>query len=415
VKIILEVTGTLNVNADGKEVKKLPLKVRGDLDYHELILSSDSDGQSRRHIRHIRYYDTATAAIRVDDHQHHTELRPDQRLVTVDCAGARGDLQAPLGPLTRDELELVQVLGNSALIHQLLPGEIISQGHSWSHSNELLASLLRLDGVHENNATSTFREVQAGVAVVDLTGTVAGAVGGVTSDIDLNAVYNFDLAQKRITWLTMSIEEKRAIGHAEPGFEVKARLRLASKEADTPIQIRSESLAGLTLAPAGGSQLLLFDSVCGFQLLHDRQWQVMVDRHDVAILRFIRQGDLIAQCNASVLPPLKPGEQLKLNSFEADVKRALGDSFGQIEEASQSISDDGIRVLRAVVSGIVADIPIQWTYYHLSDAEGRQAAVVFTLDAKLIEQFAGTDQTLVGSFQFGTPIPVAAEGASEDE
>jgi hypothetical protein len=166
------------------------------------------------------------------------------------------------------------------------------------------------------------------------------------------------------------------------------------------VTLDNQALAGWNLMPAEGNRLLSFQSASGFELIHSRNWRVMVDRHDVTILRLIERGDLLAQCNASVLPDVKAGQQLTLESFQTDVQRALGESFGQVEEASQQMTEDGVRVLRAVVSGIVSEIPIQWTYYHLSNAKGQQAAIVFTLEAKLVEQFAGQDQTLVSSFQF---------------
>jgi hypothetical protein len=252
------------------------------------------------------------------------------------------------------------------------------------------------------------REVKDQLAVMDLAGTVSGAVAGVASDVELKAVYNFDLRQRRVNWLAMSLEESRAVGHAEPGFQITARLRLATQPAALPEPLESAALAGLDLSAADGHRLLSLRSAGGFQLLHGRQWRVMTDRHDVAILRLVERGDLIAQCNASILPDVPAGRQLEMDSFQADVKRALGDSFGQVIEASQQMTPTGIRMLRVVVSGVVADVPIQWTYYHLSDAQGHQASLVFTLEATLVEQFAEQDQTLVSSFEFQPPLPVAA-------
>jgi hypothetical protein len=166
---------------------------------------------------------------------------------------------------------------------------------------------------------------------------------------------------------------------------------------------------------AGASEALLdlTSESAGFQLAHDRRWQVMTEQHDVTVLRLIDRGDLIAQCNISPLPALGKGEQLTLEGFQDDVKRTLGKNFGQIIQASEELSDGGIRVLRVAVTGTAGDLPIQWTYHHLSDDHGHRAAIVFTIEATLVERFAKIDRELVGGFGFladKQPTPAAASG-----
>jgi hypothetical protein len=135
----------------------------------------------------------------------------------------------------------------------------------------------------------------------------------------------------------------------------------------------------------------------------------------------IDQGVLIAQCNISSLPDLAAGKRVQLPEFQADIEKALGKNFGQFVEASQQRSERGHRVLRAVVSGLASELPIQWVYYHLSDDKGRQTALVFTMEAKLVEKFAGADESIVGTFEFvdrAVLTPTAArtaEGAANRE
>jgi hypothetical protein len=138
----------------------------------------------------------------------------------------------------------------------------------------------------------------------------------------------------------------------------------------------------------------------GFRLIHDRRWRSMLDRRDLCVFRFVDRGDLIAQCNISELPQAEAGKQLSLEAFQADVQRSLGDSFREIVEASRSTTEDGKQVLRVLVAGTASEIPIHWIYYHLSDDEGRRAAIAFTLEAKLVERFAEADRTLIETFQF---------------
>ena len=139
----------------------------------------------------------------------------------------------------------------------------------------------------------------------------------------------------------------------------------------------------------------------------------MVDRHDATILRMVDRGDLIAQCNISRLPQLAKGEQLTLEAFQEDVKKTLGKNFSQIVEAGQDVSDNGLRTLRVIVSGTTADLPIQWSYYHLSDDAGNRAALVFTIEGSLVERFAQIDRELIAAFRFQAgkqPTPAESKG-----
>lgn len=255
-----------------------------------------------------------------------------------------------------------------------------------------------------------------------MSGRASGAADGVSSDIVLKAKYNINLESHRVTWLAMSIREDRAIGHATPGSEVTARVRVEINESTPAEELSDTLLSDLPLDIQSGSTLLqLRSTLGGFELLHARDWQMMVDRHDVTILRMIQRGELIAQCNISSLPQLAIGKRVQLSAFQTDIEKALGENFGQFVEASQQKNERGHHVLRVVVSGLASELPIQWIYYHISDNSGRQVAIVFAMDAKVVEKFAAADESIVGSFAFRklpTPTPAppgetAAKPASE--
>ncbi|MEX0820294.1 MAG: hypothetical protein WD070_11910, partial [Pirellulaceae bacterium] len=389
VRVVIEVTGDLKLNADGKQVNRLPLRVSGSSRYDERTLRTRSVGSSKRD---ARFYRQATATIAIGDSRLEMELSEDRKLVMADAGPTKLTLFSPLGPLTRDELELIQTQGSSSLVDRLLPARPVALNAEWTHDADDLAPLLGLDAIHQTDVNSVLRQVESDVAIVDMAGKVSGAIDGVASDITLRAKYNFNLRSRQITWLAMSIREDRAIGHATPGFEVTARVRVEINDQPSSPELSVSLLNQLPLDLNSGSTLLRLDSAPGgFGLLHARNWHVMVDRHDVTILRMIDQGELIAQCNLSSLPDLAAGKRVQLPEFQADIERALGKSFGQFVEASQQKNESGHRVLRAVVSGLASELPIQWIYYHISDDEGRQTAVVFTMDAKIVEKFAGAD------------------------
>ncbi len=412
VQVVIEVTGDLKLNADGKQVNRLPLRVSGRSRYDERTRHPQSGDGSKRD---VRFYHDAQATIAIDENRIEMGLSDDRKLIVADASATKLTLFSPLGPLTRDELELIQTQGSSSLLDRLAPASPVALYAEWSHDARDLAPLLGLDAIHQTDVKSTLRQVEGDVAIIDMSGQVSGAIDGVASDITLKAKYNINLQSHRVTWLAMSMREDRAIGHATPGFDVTARVRVEINEKPTSDELSEAILNQLPLElNAGSTQLRLESRLGGFGLLHARDWQMMVDRHDVTILRMIDQGVLIAQCNISSLPDLASGKRVQLPEFQADIEKALGKSFGQFVEASQQRSDRGHRVLRAVVSGLASELPIQWIYYHISDDDGRQTALVFAMDAKIVEKFAGADQSIVDTFEFvdrAQLIPTAARAA----
>lgn len=397
VRVAIEIQGVLKTNPDGKKVTRIPLAVQASLNYEERI--TGSEGKRRA----ARYYEEARADLKIKDSVQTSSLNDDHRLILVRTAHNESAFYSPQGPLTRDELDLLDVPGNSAIAPSLLPGREVKIGETWTPDESVLALLLGLEAVSKSETTATLAKVDEDVAIIDVAGFVQGAIGGVATEIELKAKLNFDLGARRLTWLAMALKENRAVGHAEPGFETVSRVRVAIQPAESLSQLTDKLLVGLPSDSDTSAALLKLESPKGgFRLLYDKRWRVMVDRSDVSILRFVERGDLIAQCNISPLPDSTPGKHLSLEEFKAEIEEALGKNFGQIVEAKQSKTESGLRVLRIVASGVSSELPIQWIYYHVSSDQGRRAAYVFTFEARLAERFGAADDVLSGSFEFIT-------------
>ena len=100
----------------------------------------------------------------------------------------------------------------------------------------------------------------------------------------------------------------------------------------------------------------------------------------------------------------EPDRLVSLEEFQEDVRKALGENFGQFIAARQTVNENGIRVLRVEAEGAVPGekekMPIRWIYYHLANRDGRQAAATFTIEKERTDQFANADETIIGSLQF---------------
>ena len=410
VRVVVEVEGKLKVNSDGKEVQHVPLTATADLQYVERLLNATKAGGGRPVVRH---YQKAEAQIRLRNTDLTNKLRDERRLIAREVRDGQPVHFSPLGPLTRDELELIEVPASGISLATLLPGHAVKVGGEWKLDDKVVGPLFNLEAVNQHDVTCKLDSVKDDLAIASLEGTVAGAVGGVSSDLELKGKLNFDMKKRSVTWLTLAINEKRAIGHAQPGFEVVTRLRMVAAQCSSRPEVSDQVLAPLQTTADSGQTLIEFTAdKAGFQLIHDRRWLVMVERHDATILRLVDRGDLIAQCNISPLPTLPEGQALELEGFQNDVKQALGKNFGEIVEAAQEVGDDGIVVQRVTVSGAAGELPIQWTYYHLFDDKGHRASLVFTIEGSLVERFAQIDRELIGGFHFlpdKLPTPAKAE------
>src|SRR3954471_14210682 len=95
-KAVIEVEGKLKLNADGQEIKHLPLKVHAELQYVERLLTANRQWSEARL---ARTYRTAEAKIRLHESELTSELRPERRLIAVESKEKESRLYSPSGPL----------------------------------------------------------------------------------------------------------------------------------------------------------------------------------------------------------------------------------------------------------------------------------------------------------------------------
>jgi len=411
VKAVLEVKGKLKVNPTGKKVLSIPLDATATLIYDERLLQAST---GTKPARSVRYYEKAKTDIRAKKPLTGPRLRDDRRLIVVQGTSSTASVFSPFGSLNREELELIEVQGNSLYVDQLLPGKALSKGGQWKIAAPVMVRILGIDATTKCEVTSTLTAVTETEARFELNGIVEGTIGGVSTEIKVRAKYTFDRKKQLVSWLAMSIQEDRGIGHTVPGVDVVARLRMLRQPIDRSALLTDDKLAGVSLDSSEGVLALGFASSDGRRELRlDRNWHVMADRSDTTVMRMIEAGDLIAQCNITSMTDVIAGKELSLASFTASIQQTLGDQFGEVLDTTKATTSDGIEVLRVLVAGEASKLPIQWIYYHLTDTDGRRAALVFTLESKYVQRFGNSDQQLVGNIELRTPVLAAAKDSTE--
>lgn len=407
VEAALEVSGENKV-VQGNKVERFKMSVLANVSFDERLLQPPT--RADRSMRSIRHYDKMAVVLKLDQQELRPALRQSRSLVGVEIDPPSVTLFSPAGPLTRDELDLLEMHGASMslLAYRLLPEGPVAIGETWKHSAALMAAMLDLDAVSQTDVQSVLRGVTGGTAEIEISGKVEGAVSGVSTQIELKANCHFDLSASRIAWFEMVTQESRSIGHVGPGLEARSRLQMKMTPLKESASLSDAALAGTKLTSGDELTVLSYESPeGGWRLAHGRDWFITGDERRRAVLRLIERGELVAQCNIHTLPDAAPDEKATLAEFQNDIRSGLGDAFGQFLQASERAGEAGYRIYRVVAAGQVEQVPIQWIYYLVADKLGRQVVCAFTIESKLLEQFGAADEQLVAALELDPPKPAA--------
>jgi len=234
----LDVRGDLRVNTDGKAVTTIPMIVAGRLNYVERRLHATRSPESKA-IKTIRNYELARADIRIGQGSTSSSLDTKAGLIVVNCKDVSTQAKTKsehdgvdrvefhrIGEVvTSDEIDLINIPGNTAIINDLLNVKGVTRiGQAWKVDSELLASFLTIEAISQSDVELRLTRLTDGQAIVLMSGKISGAVSGVATEIDLNGVLNYDIDERQVSRLDLTIQENRSIGHAEPGFRVAAKL-----------------------------------------------------------------------------------------------------------------------------------------------------------------------------------------------
>lgn len=405
-------------NRSGKGAAvKMKLAVEARFAYHERRLGGA--GRDEKAFRSIRFYDQAASRVVVSDKLTAYALRDAVRMLVATGQREGVLLHSPAGPLTYDELELLRSPCDSLAVLALLPEQSVEPGDMWKPSEWALQMLTGMEAVEKSELACKLESVQAGSAHVTFQGEISGANRGAATTCQVSGSLTYDLAEKCVRRIDWSQTEKASDGTVSPGLDVTVKVVCTREPTSTPTPLTNLDVSTLPLEPDPGLLLVAFESKdWNLRFHHDRRWHVFMNTPRVAVLRLLDSGSLIAQCNVSPLPAAEPGRHVPEEQFQADVQRAIGKSFSRILEAQAIEQTDKRFVYRVMALGAVprstgdkeAAIPMQWIYYLIADASGRQMSFVFTLETQLYDKLADRDSQIIGGLEFlpvKLPTPAA--------
>jgi hypothetical protein len=411
VSVEVEAGGHSLVRAEGDtkgtaEPQRLPMSVTGKLQYDERFLAPASANTPAGQPLAFRYYDSAEAVIKVGDTGRTPKLADDCRSIILESAVERPILYCPAGPLSREQLDLIDVVGQSYFIDRLLPGTSVSKDSSWSHDASVMGPLLTLDNVAVCEVKSTLDGFNANFAKARLAGTMHGSVDGAATELEVRAVYLYDRRAQRITQLNLAIRERRAIGSATPGLDATAKLQIRIEPVGISTKLADDVLSNATRTPHNPARDLLYESTTlGLRFHHDRNWFVTSEARESVTLCRIDRGDRAAQCTLTALPPKSAGNQTTLEQFQQDVKYSLGKGFGEFVSSRQFQNDAGLYCYQLVVRGLVDDVPVEWHYYLGAPESGDRISAAVTLEKPMVDRVGQADADLFQSVQLFPRTP----------
>ncbi|MEM9657884.1 MAG: hypothetical protein AAF961_05930 [Planctomycetota bacterium] len=406
----MKVGGELLTRNEQGQTIRLPMSTVANLNFQEQLLAWSNEAGGPR--RSLRRYGAATATLKADDAGLQRDLPTDRRTVVAAIEEGKFVLNGLDAPLTRDERDLVAVIGDTLSIDQLLPGRDVHAGEPWSHEDAAIGSLLAMDHVAVCEASSVMVGAEGHQVRIKLSGTIHGSVDGSATEAELRAEYLYDLDDGRITKFNLAVKENRKVGEIAPGLDVVAKLSvIVTPLGDEQQPFDQKQLERATAAPLSELRELVVDSAkTGYRFRHRDDWYATAEQPRRRSLRLLRDGAMLAHCNVRALPARSPRDVATVEELEADVRRSLGDRLANVAAAREWDTSAGHRCLAVFANGAVQGIPLQWRYYLIAEPNQPLISIETTVERSELDRFADADRTVVDTLEFtGDPIDQATE------
>ncbi|WP_165069493.1 hypothetical protein [Paludisphaera rhizosphaerae] len=393
------------MTADAKLPKPLEVDVQTRIVYRERLLP----GPKRRSVRLVKQ---AASAINGEIRPTARELRPELSLLVAERRDADGSATvfSPAGSLTRGELELVEGLGDTLCLLDLLPETPVAKGKPWDVRKTALWAITGYDSVTSSTMKGEVESTTGDEVRVTIRGEVKGLVLGAEGAMTCDGFLTFDRKAGMITALELNRTESRRPGEIEAGLELKSTLTIVRRGGlEAPAELSDAAVAALSPEATPSRLLLQLIAPDGrYNLLHDRSWHTHWDDRKLVVLKKYAEGRVKAQCNLVYGPDAPKGKHQDVQEFERDVRRALKDRIDHVIGGGEVPGDaDGGFRWKLGVQGMQGDLGVVWYYYLLASPRGEQLMATFTMADSDAGAFGGEDETIVGTLQWNDP-PLAS-------
>jgi hypothetical protein len=395
---------SLNVRIVGKLItpatsgnQQWTLKSSGDFEFAQRSIPNDLSGPLA--IQAVRQY--AKAATQTDvGKDHNTQSILPRALSLIHVKG--GDTGLHLAPssnaLTRRQYDLLQMPCDPLLCSGLMPSRKVAPGDKWNCDDWVLPRLTGLEAVTEQSLTCELTDDNATLASIRFDGEARGAVVGSAGSVELTGTLTLNKKLQFITQLSCQIKEKRSAGPVSPGLDAQIDVTWTQKIADAS-RLPQELNDSLFEKP------FVLVTPWRLQLSHSDEWHLFNQTDTVIMLRQVRNGALISQCNISPGVVMPPGQHTTDADFTADVARAIQSGNGTIADESTIRDDKQWRVRRISTVGSVSDVAIHQDYYLCTAGSGEQFSLMFSHSAADSDEFGKEPARWLNSLQLASRRP----------
>src|SRR5262245_44519394 len=147
-KLELTLSGELRFYKDDKFVP-VKLSAKATHQFPERVLAAGKNGLAERT---ARVYDSAAVEITVNGTRSERTLRKERSLVAAQRVNDVGISYSPSGPLTREEIEVLDHFDTLSL-PGLLAGKAVAVGQTWKPNNAVVQALCHFEGLAEQDVT----------------------------------------------------------------------------------------------------------------------------------------------------------------------------------------------------------------------------------------------------------------------
>ncbi|MCR9198679.1 MAG: hypothetical protein NXI04_08555 [Planctomycetaceae bacterium] len=374
-------------------VQKFDLKSNGRFEFQQQRVTAAEAG-SGFIAGQRQFLSAGTETVVGEGHRTAVSLSPDRRQIRV--YGSSNQLQSycATSPLTRNELDLIQMPFDPLAVRAVLPVTKVAVGEKWNTDSWVMPMLTGIETAIDQKATCTLKSADQATAVVQFSGSIKGAVRGSAASV----TYSGELTLDRQTGLIKSFKgqqkEKRTAGPVSPGLDITANI---SWQQSPDATYRPAVVRNVVASPA--ESLLQFETTQGLTLRHSREWHLFHQTGSVTMLRQLRNGELISQCNITTHLTVPPRQHTPDREFLNDVAAAIQKRSGEVLDEQTIRDDDQWRIRRIRTKGKADEDVILWDHYLCSAASGQQFTILFSHSQSDKDQFATEADDLLSTLQ----------------
>jgi hypothetical protein len=398
VDVQVKVSGIAQFAIEKGQFSAHPIVAEASLKFRERWLPGA--GRDAEALRSLRHYDSLNTEIKVADHATRSQLSAEHRLIVAQGRNEGILFYSPRGPLTATDLELLRAPADTLCLVALLPHRPVSIGDKWAAAAWVGQMLTDTEAAAKSEVTCALESIADDKAKVIVSGTVVGATAGSSGKVELHGWYLFDLKAKLIIRAEIDQTEERTVGPISPGLKVTAKTVVTRAASNNSEKLTQEAVSAVPLDPPAARTQLVFRAPWNIEMTHDRDWHVFQQNPQIAVLRLIDQGSLIAQCNLTPIRAASAGQHVPVTQFQDDIRTSLGSRLKSIDKAEQVPTDDGHFLYRVAVSGEANKTPISWIYYLCAAPNGSQTSSVFAVDSTLVKRLGDRDLEMMKSVKF---------------